>query len=182
MIGLGIVAAVAVMTFMKSPVSGPAEAGYILRASFDTGGGRPRGQIGVMNASGQFQMVEFLLDTGNDVTLITEATADGLGLPWRSGTPFHVVGVGGAPKQFFMVNRQIKIGNDDPITVKIGVGDTPENLLGYQDIAPQYRIVYDKNRQVLFQESQSMVGHKIAVSSNHDSLETRAVDQRFWYY
>ena len=157
------------------------EAGMIVRAAFETGGGRPRGQIGVLNGQNQFQPIEFLFDTGNDITLITEATAQSLGLNYMTGKTFTVMGVGGEPKVFHEIDRPIKIGSDDPITVKIGIGDTPENLLGYQDIAPQYRIVYDKNRTVLFEESAPFAG-RVAVSSKHDSLETRAVDRRFWYY
>ncbi len=155
---------------------------FVVRANFDTGGGRPRGKIGLMGGDGQFHDVEFLLDTGNDVTLITEAQAQSIGLNYQSGKTFTVVGVGGEPKTFYMVNVPMKIGTDDPFTARVGVGDTPENLLGYQDIAPQYRIVYDRNQNVRFEEEVPTVGSKIAVSSNHDSLEVRAVDRRFWYY
>ena len=180
-LGAGIIIGVAVLTLIGNPQIAGDGSGLITRATFDTGGGRPRGQIGVLNGQNQFQMVEFLLDTGNDITLITVGTAQSLNLPYQQGKPFSVLGVGGAPKTFMMLERPIKIGNDDPIVVKIGVGDTPENLLGYQDIAPQYRIVYDKNRQVLFQES-APYPTRIAISSKHDSVETRAVDRRFWYY
>lgn len=174
------------ITIFKPSLLGGFNAGgnFVVRANFDTGGGRPRGKIGVMGGDNQFHDIEFLLDTGNDVTLITEDAARSIGLDYQSGHPFTVVGVGGAPKTFYMVTRPMKIGTDDPIQARIGVGDTPENLLGYQDIAPQYRIVYDRNQNVRFEEEVGVpaAGSKVAVSSNHDSLETRAVDRRFWYY
>lgn len=181
MIGVGA-AAVAILSATVFKPHLENFAGKAVRAIFETGGGRPRGKVGVMNASGQFQDVEFLFDTGNDITLITTGTATQLGLDPNQGQKFTVSGVGGDVKDFRMIMRPIKIGNDDPITVRLGIGDVPENLLGYQDIAPEYVISYSKNRQVIFEEAGAEVVSKVAVSSNHDSLETRAVDRRFWWY
>src|SRR6185312_7267665 len=99
MLGIGAaVATVLLSTLFKPQIE--SVAGKMVRAIFETGGGRPRGKIGVMNASGQFQDVEFLFDTGNDITLITAGTAAQLGLSNMQGTPFTVSGVGGEVKNF----------------------------------------------------------------------------------
>src|ERR1041385_4343230 len=128
-----------------------------MRTTFSTAGQlRPFINVGVQGADGQFKNINMMVDTGNDVTLIKKDEARRLGLNPDAGQSFSVSGISGVPQTFKMLTRQIKIGSLPARTVRIGIGDVPDNLLGREDIARDYSITFHGNREIEFQTNVAM--------------------------
>jgi hypothetical protein len=97
--------------------------------------------------------VEALADTGNDITLISEATARQAGIDYqKEGTPFQVSGVGGGAHRYYMVRRLVQIGDLRPRVFRIGIGDPPVNLLGREDLSAYYRLTFEGTNKIVFEE------------------------------
>lgn len=108
-------------------------------AKFRTGE-RPIIPVTVKDARGGAQVHQFLLDTGNDHTIITEATRQALGLE-VSGTT-AVRGVNGPAMTFGIVpNFVLKIGNTRAINTEAFSGQSPLNLLGWKDVLRNFTTV-----------------------------------------
>lgn len=122
---------------------------------FNTRGSlRPFIDVGVGGADGTFHNVNMMVDTGNDVTLIKRSEAARLGL--KGGTPFQVSGISGKAQTFHMVRAPIRIGSLPAKTVRIGIGDVPDNLLGREDISKDYTISFRGNDSIEFQTNVAM--------------------------
>lgn len=115
--------------------------------SFSTGdlsSGRPMIAVSILGAHGRWTEVEMLADSGNDITLINLETARRLGF-----TDCHehidVAGISGAPQKFCIHRVQMRIGNSRPITIRVGVGDLDDNLLGREGVFDKFDISFRKH-------------------------------------
>lgn len=105
----------------------------------------------VQNAHGGMTPIEMISDSGNQSTILKREVADQLGLDLSQGEPFMVGGINGEAKEFRRFKLWIKIGQLEPIRIKVGFATTPdgliENLLGNEDIltSGKYEARYDKN-------------------------------------
>ena len=105
-----------------------------------------------MGGDGRIYPVTYLIDSGNDISILTRATADKLGFnPDVEGELFFVKGIAGPGQRFKKMINTIKIGNLTPMKVRMGMAIEPqslsENLLGRQDIFDSGRleIIYDED-------------------------------------
>ena len=116
------------------------------KASFPITGGRPYVMVKIMGGDGKWHDVNMMLDSGNDITLLTKDTAKAIQMdPKTDGDLFRVAGINGTPDMFFMFTGQMQIGGMSPISTKIGIGPLRDNLLGRNDIFKRYSILFTPN-------------------------------------
>lgn len=100
--------------------------------------------VQVQNAMGGMTPIQMLADTGNQSTILKLEEAQKLGLDLSQGEPFMVGGINGEPTEFRRFKLWIRLGNLDPLQIKIGFSTTPdgliENLLGNEDILTSGKI------------------------------------------
>lgn len=108
--------------------------------------------IQVLGGDGNFHPVKVIADTGNDVTLLTKATADYLGLNPNFGSLLEVSGIReGMVSRFKKIKTHIQLGDLNPIIAEIGFAlDTDslqENLLGNKGIlgSGHFNFIYKKD-------------------------------------
>lgn len=118
-------------------------------------GERPVIPVTVTRPDGQKQRVSFLIDTGNDNTIVHYATAHSLGLTNKGGQ-LNVRGVGGAAHPFYIGEPiGIQIGGANAITTKPFIGESPLNLLGRKDILSQFDLRFTPDNYVEFRPKYS---------------------------
>lgn len=129
---------------------------------------RPRIPIKFTGPSGMTASVTTLMDTGNDITLMTKENARRLGIdPERDGVPFNVLGVSAGTIRPRLVRMVGQIGNLRPRVFRVGVGDVPENLTGYEDMSQYYNIAFKGRESVTISERDTK-------SSNMGRLSSQA--------
>lgn len=132
--------------------------------------------VQIQNAMGGMTPVEVLADTGNQSTILKREVADQLGLDLSQGEPFMVGGINGTPTEFRRFKLWIRLGQLEPIQIKVGFSTTPdgliENLLGNEDIltSGKYEARYDKNG-VTYVEKQS--AYRVASCEGMESNQPR---------
>jgi len=125
--------------------------------TFDISSGkRPHIMVDILSADDRWVPVRLLADTGNDVTLLNEKTAQDLGLTTPEilarAVPFKVQGIAAAPMDFMMIKRPVRMGGSTtPIEIKIGVGPLRENLLGREDVLDKFEMTFTKSKLKLTQ-------------------------------
>lgn len=108
--------------------------------------------VNVLNANGQMVPIRAVLDSGNDITILTAQTAKQLGLyhPNR-GEKISVSGIAGGGQEFNVFPNWIQFGNMRPIQIKMGFAlrneSLPVNLIGNKDIidSGQYTLIMDED-------------------------------------
>lgn len=122
---------------------------------------RYHGVVHTMGADGRLYPVTYLIDSGNDISILTRMTAEKLGFsPDLEGERFFVKGISGPGQEFKKMINVIKIGDLTPMKIRMGMAVSPkslsENLLGRQDIFDSGRleIVYDED-SIEFREKHS---------------------------
>ena len=129
-----------------------------MSASF-MNGGRPYINIDIQGADGQFHSVKGILDSGNDITLLTPQTSAELGLTGDQGQgTFNVKGIGAKPMVFTNVKLLMRVQDTEPVWIRSGAqipaaGDDAlrDNLFGRKDILDHFDIVMSKGRIELHQ-------------------------------
>jgi len=111
---------------------------------------RPFVNVMMMGKDRQFHPVKLMVDSGNDLTLISQQTAHELGYSTRDGEPFHVAGISQTAQDFSMINTMIRIGSYPPIHIGVGIGDVKDNLLGRQDVYNHYDITFGSHHTITF--------------------------------
>lgn len=108
--------------------------------------------INVGNAQGQLTPIRAILDSGNDITLLTTGTAKQLGFYNPNvGETIHVSGIAGGGQEFKMFPNWIQFGNMRPIQVNMGYAIRPDslpvNLIGNKDIidSGRYTLIMDED-------------------------------------
>lgn len=105
--------------------------------------GRPYMTVGIKNNNGVFQNTKILVDTGNDLTLLTKQDAIRVGLnpaSIKNGKSVYVQGINEnvAPAEFKTIKTSLKFGDMVLNNVRVAVAtkdeDLPESLLGRQDV------------------------------------------------
>ena len=84
---------------------------------------RPWITVGLMGDDRQFHQVKLMVDSGNDLTLISHETAAEIGLDVRRGEAFNVAGISQQAQEFVQLQTMLKIGGFRPIPIHLGVGD-----------------------------------------------------------
>lgn len=104
--------------------------------------------------NGQWKSYKGILDSGNDLNLITPQTAQQLGISPQMGQKQFQVQFGETANQrhnFFMINVPMKFGNLQPFQASIGVGPVRENLIGRKDVFEHHKIVFDQGKVQMYQ-------------------------------
>ena len=119
-------------------------------------GKRPHIMVDILDANDRWVPVRLLADTGNDVTLLNQKTAEGLGLTspemLARSVAFKVQGIAAAPMDFMMIKRPVRMGGSTtPIEIKIGIGPLRENLLGREDVLDKFEMKFTKSKLTLTQ-------------------------------
>lgn len=110
--------------------------------------------------------VRFLVDTGNDLSLINHETAQYLGIdPSQIQQGFSVKGISQQPQPFGMVNLPMTIAGQT-VTVPVGVGQIKDNLLGREGILDKYTISMSAN-QITFSPMGDGLGLHLPVGGNY---------------
>src|SRR5690242_20983973 len=88
-----------------------------MSASF-ANGSRPYITINLQGTDGQFHPIKGILDTGNDITLLTPAASSELGLTQGHSTgQFNVKGIGAKPMVFNNVKLLAKVQDTAPVWI-----------------------------------------------------------------
>jgi hypothetical protein len=100
---------------------------------------RPHINMMVGDSQGKLTQVTVLVDNGNDITLLTKATAQQLGIdPQNTGEKFDVSGITDLGQNFGKITDTVQIGNLPPLQIRMGLAwedaGLAENLLGRLDI------------------------------------------------
>lgn len=108
--------------------------------------------IQILGGDGNFKPVKVIADTGNDITLLTKATADYLGFNPNFGSLLEVSGIReGMVSRFRKIQTHIQLGDLNPVLAEIGFAldrdSLQENLLGNKGIlgSGHYKFIYDKD-------------------------------------
>ena len=108
--------------------------------------------VKVLNANRQWVPIRAILDSGNDITILTTQTAQQLGLYNPNvGETISISGIAGGGQEFKMFPNYIQFGNMKPIQVNMGFALRPEslpvNLIGNKDIidSGKYTLVMDED-------------------------------------
>ena len=97
----------------------------------------------------QWKPYSAILDSGNDVNLISEATAQKLGLSKSMCTSRFKVQFGQAANQghdFCQMQVPMRFGNMRPFMATVGIGPVRENLLGRKDVFEHHTITFDHGK------------------------------------
>lgn len=113
---------------------------------------RYHGVVHTGGADGRLYPVTYLIDSGNDISILTRKTADKLGFNAdMEGELFFVKGISGPGQEFRKFVNIIKIGDLTPMKIRMGMAvkesSLAENLLGRQDVFDSGRleIIYDED-------------------------------------
>jgi len=133
-----------------------------MSASF-ANGNRPYITIHIQGTDGQFKPIKGILDTGNDITLLTPASSADLGLTQGHATgQFNVKGIGAKPMVFNNVKLLAKVQDTEPVWIRAGAqiptggqDQLRDNLFGRKDILDKFDIVMSKGKIELHQTAPS---------------------------
>ncbi len=128
-----------------------------------------RGQRPYIDVNLAGKSTRFLYDLGNDVTLINHSTADRLGLDYRNAQGgFKVKGISNQPLDFKMMKLPLQIGNTQPITIPVGVGDVRDNLLGREGVWDKFDTHISRDKLTFSQHNSNGngLGLNIPLSTN----------------
>ena len=99
-----------------------------------------------IQVGGQWREFRAILDSGNDITLITQQTAAQLGLSPRMASGSFKVQFGHQQNEghnFYMVKVPMRLGPHlRPFMASVGVGPARENLIGRQDAFEHHSITF----------------------------------------
>lgn len=99
-----------------------------------------------VQVGGQWRGFRAILDSGNDITLITTQTAQQLGLSPQMASGNFKVQFGHSANEghnFYMVKVPMKLGPHlQPFMASVGVGPARENLIGRQDAFEHHSITF----------------------------------------
>src|SRR5690349_5430415 len=108
--------------------------------------------VKILDANQQWVPVRAIFDTGNDLTILTAATAKQLGLYNPNiGQPLDISGIAGGGQNFRMFPNYIQIGDLQPIKISMGFAlnneSLPVNLIGNKDIldSGKYTVIMDED-------------------------------------
>jgi hypothetical protein len=122
---------------------------------------RPYITVNIQGADGQFHPIRGILDSGNDVTLLTPGASSELGLSrsMASGN-FNVKGIGAKPMVFYNVNLLVQIKGTRPVRIRAGAqipsageDQLRDNLFGRKDILDNFDILFSKGKIELHQHT-----------------------------
>ena len=158
------------------------------------GGGHTKyyGNVNILGADGHFKPIRMILDTGNDVTLVTNSSARYLGFSPGMGTPLVVSGIKqGMVSHFEKVRTQVQLGDLTPVTVELAFALEPEglqeNLLGNKDIlsSGKYEFRFDHDSVTIIDRVNACDNTMaMAEAKSRYSNHNKVVDSDFWtnYY
>jgi hypothetical protein len=140
-------------------------------ASF-ANGARPYVTINIMGRDNQFHPIRGILDSGNDITLLTAAATQELGLGANEGKgTFNVKGIGAKPMVFNNVRLLMQVQNTKPVWIRAGAqvpqgGDDQlrDNLFGRKDILDYFDIYMSKGSIELHQTANAGGANSIGMS------------------
>lgn len=99
-----------------------------------------------VNVNGQWKTFRAILDSGNDITLMTTQTAQQLGITPQMASGRFKVQFGESKNQghdFYSVTLPMKLGSQlRPFQATIGVGPARENLIGRKDAFEHHAITF----------------------------------------
>lgn len=104
----------------------------------------------------QWRPYTAILDSGNDVNLISDATAAKLGLSKRNCTSNFKVQFGETANQghnFCQMQIPMRFGNMKPFMATVGVGPVRENLLGRKDVFEHHTITFSPGGKIRMSQS-----------------------------
>lgn len=112
-----------------------------------------------MGTDNQFHPIKGILDSGNDITLLTPQVSNELGLTRKDATgEFNVKGIGAKPMIFYNVRLLMQVQNTKPVWIRAGAqipdpGEDPlrDTLFGRKDILDKFDIVMSKGSIELHQ-------------------------------
>ena len=114
--------------------------------------------------------VRFLVDSGNDLTLINHQTAQMLGInPGQIQQGFSVKGISQKAQPFGMVHLPITLAGQTTV-IPVGVGDVKDNLLGREGVLDKYNLNINSN-QITFSYMGDGLGLNLPVSQNFGAYE-----------
>lgn len=95
--------------------------------------------------NGQWKSYNGIMDSGNDLNLITLQTAQQLGITPQMAKHNFKVQFGESKTQghnFYMIQTPMRFGGLKPFMAKVGVGPVRENLIGRSDVFQNHDIVF----------------------------------------
>ena len=108
--------------------------------------------VKVGNSQGQLVPIKMIMDSGNDISILTAQTAKQLGLYNPNvGETISISGIAGGGQEFKMFKNWIQFGNMRPIQVNMGFAlrneSLPVNLVGNKDIldSGHYTLIMDED-------------------------------------
>lgn len=112
-----------------------------------------------MGTDNTFHPIRGILDSGNDITLLTPNSSAELGLTRNDATgEFNVKGIGAKPMVFYNVKLLMRVQDTQPVWIRAGAqipsqGEDAlrDNLFGRKDILDHFNIVMSKGRIELHQ-------------------------------
>lgn len=103
-----------------------------------------------VQVGGQWRQFRAILDSGNDITLITQQTAQQLGISPQMASGKFKVQFGHSQNEghdFYSVKIPMKLGAHlPPFQASVGVGPARENLIGRQDAFQHHDITFSKGQ------------------------------------
>jgi hypothetical protein len=94
------------------------------------------------------QTVNMMVDTGNDISLLNRQDAQRICLkPDRADRMIRVAGISQSPMGFDLFGHvPVQIGQTDPVTIPVAVGDVRDNLLGREGVRHDFDIFVSRNQ------------------------------------
>lgn len=113
-----------------------------------------------VNVGGQWKQFRAILDSGNDVTLMSQQTAQQLGIsPQMAGGKAFKVQFGNTANDahnFYQVSLPMKLAPHlRPFTAAVGVGQVRENLIGRKDAFQHHDILFKAGGKMQITQSQT---------------------------
>jgi hypothetical protein len=134
-----------------------------------------------MGRDGQFHAIRGILDSGNDVTLLTPGATQELGISQMEGNgTFNVKGIGAKPMVFNNVRLLMRVKGTQPVWIRAGAqipqpGDDNlrDNLFGRKDLLDNFDIYMSKGTIELHQTRNAGGANSIGMSMPYQPNDAR---------
>ena len=129
-------------------------------------GGRYYGNVDILGPDGRYHSINALIDSGNDITILTRSTSESIGFnPDAIKSRFYVKGINGEAREFSEVPTKIKpCGNFTPMDASIGLAiqqdSLSDNLLGRSGIfdSGKIEVIYDSDSITFREKTKGVCG------------------------